>query len=49
MAATCLNCGTCTCTGTTLVKASNGNDACTNCITIVELEIKRKASYKTKQ
>jgi hypothetical protein len=34
MAATCSNCGTCTCTGSYLVVAHDGKQCCSKCVDI---------------
>ena len=39
MADFCKNCGTCTCTGVTLLKARNGKECCSACIQFVNQEI----------
>lgn len=38
-AQTCPNCNVCTCTGTYLVKASNGAQCCTACVNLVNQQI----------
>tara|TARA_R100000654_G_scaffold19461_1_gene39788 strand:+ start:1619 stop:1780 length:162 start_codon:yes stop_codon:yes gene_type:complete len=39
MAQSCPNCGTCTCTGTHLVTASNGKLCCNACVFEIERQI----------
>jgi len=42
MAQTCKNCGKCTCSGSVLTIASNGQHCCTLCVNQIELKIKEK-------
>lgn len=39
MADFCKNCGTCTCTGVTLMKARDGRECCSLCLSSVNNEI----------
>ena len=39
MAQSCPNCGTCTCTGTHIVTASNGKICCNACVYEIEKQI----------
>ena len=39
MAQNCENCGTCTCSGTHIVKATNGKSCCTACVNAVNQQI----------
>jgi hypothetical protein len=38
-AQTCKNCGTCTCTGTYIVNATNGTSCCSACVATVNAQI----------
>lgn len=55
MAVSCPNCGTCTCTGTHLVKANNGTQVCSKCVNIynnshqVQNNVQTTNTTKTKQ
>lgn len=46
MAQTCPNCGTCTCTGSYLVKATNGKQCCSVCVNIVNQQIAEGQNIK---
>ncbi len=48
MAQSCPNCGTCTCTGTHLINASNGKLCCTQCVNAVNKQLAANASAKDK-
>lgn len=53
MAASCPNCGTCTCTGSYLTTAINGAPVCSQCVNLYNaqhvVEVQPTPTIKTKQ